>query len=96
MKEFLYGKTYIVERTETSVTAFEVMVREKERLSVYVRTYTPGTNELQSIAVCLYIFNDGIEEFVTYQDLIKAGDYYEGEQCIYTKGGLKEYDEKKN
>ena len=96
MKEFLYGKTYVVERTEASVTAFEVMVREKGSLSVYVRTYVPGTNELKSIAVCLSIFNDGIEEFVTYQDLIKASDCYEGELCIYTKEGLKNYDEQTN
>lgn len=96
MKKFQYGKTYIVERDETSITAFEMIDRIDRCLNVYVRTYTPETKELKAITVGLYVFDDGIQEMVDYKNIIKASDYYEGEQCIYTKDGLGEYDEKAN
>lgn len=44
MKEFKYGVVYIVERTDTSVTAFELASRGKDFIEVYVRKYTPETN----------------------------------------------------
>lgn len=96
MKKFQYGKTYIVERDETSVIAFEVIDRVNGCLNVYVRTYTPETKELKAFTVGLCIFDDGIQEMVEYQSVIKATDFYESKVSIFTKLGLGEYDEKAN
>lgn len=96
MKKFQYGKTYIVERDETSITAFEMIDRIDRCLNVYVRTYTPETRQLKAITVGLYVFDDGIQEMVDYKNIIKADNFYEGEVSIFTKLGLGEYDEKAN
>lgn len=96
MKEFKYGVVYIVERTETSVTAFELASRGKDFIEVYIREYTPKTNELNGFEVRLHVKNDGFQEFVTYKKDIFATQFYEGDLCIFTKEGLKNYDEKEN
>lgn len=96
MREFMYGKTYIVKRTETTIEAFELLSRGKDFIEVYIREYTPETNELISYEVRLHVKNDGFQEFVTYKKDIPASRYYDGKISIYTKEGLKNYDEKKN
>lgn len=96
MKEFSYGKAYIVERTEASIEAFELLSRGKDFVEVYIREYTPKTNELNGFEVRLHVKNDGFQEFVTYKNDIFATQFYEGELCIYTRKGLEEYDEQKN
>lgn len=96
MKEFSYGNSYIVERTETSVEAFELASRGKDFIEVYVRKYTPETNELIGYEVRLHVKNDGFQEFVNYKKDISASQHYEGELCIFTKQGLKNYDAQTN
>ena len=96
MKEFKYGVVYIVERTDTSVAAFELASRGKDFIEVYVRKYTPKTNELNGFEVRLHVKNDGFQEFVTYKKDIFATQFYDGKISIYTKEGLENYDEKKN
>lgn len=90
--EFLYGKTYVIERTETSITAFEVMSKGKDFIYVYVRKYTPKSNELESFVVRLHVsWDDG--EWVKYNKNIYAHESaYQGKLCLYTKEGLKEFD----
>ena len=92
MKEFKYGVVYIVERTETSVTAFELASRGKDFIEVYIREYTPKTNELNGFEVRLHVKNDGFQKFVTYKKDIPASRYYDGKISIYTKEGLANYD----
>ena len=96
MKEFKYGVVYIVERTETSIEAFELISRGKDFIEVYVRKYTPETNELNGFEVRLHVKIDGFQEFVTYKKDIFATQFYEGELCIYTRKGLEEYDAQTN
>ena len=95
MKEFKYGVVYIVERTETSIEAFELISRGENYIDVYVRKYSPTTNDLTGYEVRLHVTNDGFQEFVTYKKDIPASRYYDGKISIYTKEGLKNYDEKK-
>lgn len=92
MKEFSYGKVYIVERTETSVEAFELASRGKDFIEVYVRKYTPETNELIGYEVRLHVLTDGYQEFVNYKKDIPASRYYDGKISIYTKEGVASYD----
>ena len=94
MKEFKYGVVYIVERTETSVTAFELISKEKDCITVYVREYTPAINSLIGYVVQLHVSNDEQQEFVNFKNNIPASQYYDGKTSIYTKAGLKTYDEK--
>lgn len=94
MKEFKYGVVYIVERTETSIEAFELASRGKDCIEAYIREYTSKTNELNGFEVRLHVKNDGFQEFVTYKKDIFATQFYEGDLCIFTKEGLKNYDEK--
>ena len=96
MKEFSYGKVYIVERPETSIEAFELISRGKDFIEVYIREYTPETNELNGFEVRLHVKNDGFQEFVTYKKDIPASRYYDGKVSIYTKEGLKNYDAQTN
>lgn len=96
MNEFMYGKTYIVERTETSIEAFELASRGKGFIEVYIREYTPETNELNGFEVRLHVTNDDFQECVTYKKDIPASRYYDGKVSIYTKEGLKNYDEQTN
>lgn len=51
MEKFRYGKIYIVERTETTLQAFEMTLRGKDFIEIYVREYTPATNELEGFEV---------------------------------------------
>lgn len=95
MNEFMYGKTYIVERTETTLEAFELLSRGKDFVEVYIREYSPATNELTGYEVRLHVTNDGFQEFVNYKKDIPASRYYEGKISIYTKEGLKNYDKEK-
>ena len=95
MKEFSYGKAYIVERTETSIEAFELISRGKDFIEVYIREYTPEAYELKGFEVRLHVTNDGFQEFVTYKKDIPASQHYDGKISIFTKEGLKNYDEKK-
>lgn len=96
MKEFSYGKVYIVERPETSIEAFELISRGKDFIEVYIREYTPETNELIGYEVRLHVKNDGFQEFVNYKKDIPASRYYDGKVSIYTKEGLKNYDAQTN
>ncbi len=96
MKEFKYGVVYIVERTETSIEAFELASRGKDFIEVYVRKYTPATNELIGHEVRLHVLTDDYQEWVSYKNNISASQHYQGDLCIFTKEGLKNYDEKKN
>lgn len=95
MKKFQYGKTYIVERTETSVTAFELISRGKDFIEVYVRKYTPATNELEGYEVRLHVLIDDYQEWVSYKNNISASQHYDGKISIYTKQGVASYDEEK-
>ena len=92
MKEFKYGVVYIVERTETSIEAFELISRGKDFIEVYVRKYTPETNELNGFEVRLHVKIDGFQEFVNYKKDIPASRYYDGKISIYTKQGVARYD----
>ena len=94
MNEFMYGKTYIVKRTETTIEAFELLSRGKDFIEVYIREYTPETNELIGYEVRLHVKNDGFQEFVSYKKDIPASQHYQGDLCIYTKQGVASYDEK--
>ena len=96
MKEFNYGKTYVVERTDTSVTAFELASRGKDFIEVYVRKYTPETNELIGYEVRLHVLTNDYQECVSYKNNISASQHYEGNLCIFTKEGLKNYDAQTN
>ncbi|MCC9273181.1 MAG: hypothetical protein K8V42_02700 [Enterococcus aquimarinus] len=96
MKEFNYGKTYVVERTDTSVTAFELASRGKDFIEVYVRKYTPKTNELNGFEVRLHVLTDDYQEWVSYKNNISASQHYQGDLCIYTRKGLEEYDAQTN
>lgn len=96
MKEFSYGKTYVVERTETSIEAFELASRGKDFIEVYVRKYTPETNELIGYEVRLHVLTDDYQEWVSYKNNISASQYYQGDLCIFTKEGLKNYDAQTN
>ena len=96
MKEFKYGVVYVVERTETSIEAFELASRGKAFIEVYVRKYTPKTNELIGYEVRLHVKNDGFQEFVNYKKDISASQHYQGDLCIFTKEGLKNYDAQTN
>ena len=96
MKEFLYGKTYIVERTDIRVMAFELISRGENFIDVYVRKYNQVTNELEGFEVRLHVKNDGFQEFVNYKKDIPASRYYDGKVSIYTKEGLKNYDAQTN
>ena len=95
MNEFVYGKTYIVDRAETSIEAFELLSRGKDFIEIYVRKYSPEINELEGFEVRLHVTNDGFQEFVNYKKDIPASRYYDGKISIYTKRGLKNYDEEK-
>ena len=90
--EFLYGKTYVIERTETSITAFEVITRGEYYITVYIRKYIPKTNEIESSTVSLHVsWDDG--EWVKYnKDIYAHESAYQGKLCLYTKEGLKEFD----
>lgn len=96
MKEFKYGVVYILERTETSIEAFELLSRGKDFIEIYIREYTPETNELNGFEVRLHVKNDGFQEFVNYKKDIPASRYYQGDLCIFTKEGLKNYDAQTN
>lgn len=96
MKEFKYGVVYIVERTEASIEAFELISRGKDFIEVYVRKYSPETNELEGYEVRLHVLTDDYEEWVSYKNNISASQPYQGDLCIYTRKGLEEYDEQKN
>ena len=95
MKEFLYGKTYIVERTDIRVMAFELISRGENFIDVYVRKYNQVTNELEGFEVTLHLSTYNGQERVFYKNDIFATQFYEGELCIYTRKGLEEYDEQK-
>ena len=92
MNEFMYGETYIVERTETSIEAFELLSRGNDFIEVYIREYTPETDELNGFGVRLHVTNDGSQEFVNYKKDIPASRYYDGKISIYTKQGVARYD----
>ena len=96
MKEFSYGKVYILERTETSIEAFELLSRGKDFIEVYVRKYTPETNELNGFEVRLHVLTDDYQEWVSYKNNISASQHYQGDLCIFTKEGLKNYDAQTN
>lgn len=92
MSTFLYGRTYVVERTATSITAFEIMSRGEDFIHAYVRKYTPKSNDIESLVVKLYVSQDE-GEWILYKNPVHASDaVYEGELYIFTKEGLKEYD----
>lgn len=92
MSTFLYGRTYVVERTATSITAFEIMSRGEDFIRAYVRKYTPKSNDIESLVVELYVSQDE-GEWIHYKNRVHASDaIYEGELYIFTKEGLKEYD----
>ena len=96
MKEFMYGKTYVIERTNIRIMAFELILKEKDCLTVYVREYTPAINSLMGYVVQLHVSNDEQQEFVNFKNNIPASQYYDGKTSIYTKEGLKNFDEQKN
>lgn len=89
MREFMYGKTYVIERTETNIEAFELLSRGKDFIEVYVRKYNQVTNELNGFEVRLHVKNDGFQEFVTYKKDIPASQHYDGKISIYTKEGFR-------
>ena len=96
MEKFRYGKIYIVERTETTLQAFEMTLRGKDFIEIYVREYTPATNELEGFEVRLHVLTDGYREWVSYKNNISASQHYEGDLCLFTKEGLKNYDAQTN
>lgn len=96
MNEFMYGKTYIVERTEASIEAFELISRGEKFIDVYVRKYNQVTNELEGFEVRLHVLTDDYQEWVSYKNNISASQHYEGDLCIFTKQGLKNYDAQTN
>ncbi|WP_373749715.1 hypothetical protein [Jeotgalibaca porci] len=92
MSTFLYGRTYVVERTATSITAFEIMSRGEDFIHAYIRKYTPESNDIESLSVSLHVSRDE-GEWILYKNPVHASDAgYEGELYIFTKEGLKEYD----
>lgn len=96
MNKFMYGKTYVIERTNTRVMAFELISRGENYIEVYIREYTPEINELEGFEVRLHVTNDGVQEFVNYKKDIPASQHYDGKISIFTKEGLKNYDEQTN
>lgn len=96
MKEFMYGKTYVIERTNIRVMAFELISRGENFIDVYVRIYSPEINELEGFEVTLHLSTYNGQERVFYKNDIFATQFYEGDLCIFTKEGLKNYDEQKN
>lgn len=95
MNEFVYGKTYVIERTNIRVMAFELISRGENFIDVYVRKYNQVTNELEGYEVRLHVLIDDYQEWVSYKNNIPASRYYDGKISIYTKEGLKNYDEEK-
>lgn len=94
MTVFQYGKTYVVKHTKTSITAFELMRRGNDYINVYIRKYSPGTSELISTIACLHVFLNEQGEYIVYgDDLYACESLYEGKICIYTREGLREYEE---
>ena len=92
MSTFLYGRIYVVERTATSITAFEIMSRGEDFIHAYIRKYTPESNDIESLSVSLHVSRDE-GEWILYKNPVHASDaVYEGELYIFTKEGLKEYD----
>lgn len=96
MKEFMYGKNYVIERTNTRVMAFELISRGENFIDVYVRKYNQVTNELEAYEVTLHLASYNGQERVFYKNDIFATQFYEGDLCIFTKEGLKNYDEQTN
>jgi len=89
MRKFLFGRDYIIEKTDTKLTAFELVRRDSDFLTVYVREYVPSTNELTGYELTIPVLNDGFEEFVTiFKKDITAIEHYEGKICIYTREGF--------